>query len=342
MATDSTNLGRLPFETLQQITGHLDDTHRPSLYALGLASKACRRATLHSVFRKIHLSIQSREALQSNLNALVTILSNADSARHVRHLCIKGFLIWNAGDSEEPGEDEREQRLLRAGGILEVLGDDDEPVVHGTFLQHEPVEVSQDEDMAWAPVVDLVKTLPHLAELVYDCRNQFPPSLLDALHKNHPQCKLFHHQFRLRSLRWEAPDPHEMAIATSPCLHSVKVNYVSWDSEGEFDYHYEAVLELVAGLAPNLKEVRMLQLIASPTAQSMRRIALVERQPWRGLPQFVAGRGTGSLTSLSLAGPLALGLISSKPGITTPTGAPYVTWLWEEASNVIAASMTRH
>lgn len=255
MATDSTNLDRLPFETLQQITGHLDDTHRPSLYAFGLASKACRRATLRSVFRKIHLSIQSREALQSGLNALVTILSNADSPHHVRHLCIKGFLIWNAGDSEEPGEDEREQRLLRAGGILEVLGDD-EPVVHGTFLQYEPVEVSQDEDMAWVPVVDLVKTLRHLAELVYDCRNQFPPSLLDALHKNHPQCKLFHHQFRLRSLRWEAPDPHEMAIATSPCLHSVEVNYVSWDSEGEFDYHYEAVLELVAGLAPNLKGTR--------------------------------------------------------------------------------------
>lgn len=304
MATDRTNFDCLPFETLQQITAHLNYTHRPSLFAFGLASKICRKATLASVFRKIHLSIQSREDLQSDLIALVKILSDADSARYVRHLSIKGFLIWGPDISEEPQKEEREQRLLRAGGVLEVLGGD-EPVIHGTFFQNEPVEVSRDENMAWAPVVDLVKTLPHLAELVYDCRNQFPPSLLDALHQNHPQCKLFHLQFRLRSLRWEAPDPYEMAIATSPCLHSISVNYVSWDSAGEFDYHHEAMLEVVASLAPKLKEVRMVQLIASPTGQSIRRLALVERQPWRGLPQFVPGRRTGSLTSLSLAGAMS-------------------------------------
>ncbi|CAN8099711.1 unnamed protein product [Discula destructiva] len=307
MATDLISVNLLPFETLQQISGHLDYTHRPSLCAFGLASKACRRATLPSLFRKIHLSIQSREALQSDVNALVTALSGTDSVRHVRRLSVKGFLIWNPDRiSDQPDEEERKQRLLRAGGVLEVLGDD-EPVVHGTFLQHEPVVVSQEEDTAWTPFVDLVKILPHLQELFYDCRNQFPPSLLDALHKFHPQCRLFHLQFRLRSLRWETPDAHEMAVATSPCLHSVAVSHVAWDSEGEFDYNFEATLELVAGLAPNLKEVRMLQRIASPTGQSIRRLALVERQPWRGLPHFVPRRSIGSLTCLSLIGAMSLG-----------------------------------
>lgn len=161
--------------------------------------------------------------------------------------------------------------------------------------------------MAWAPVVGLVKILPHLAELIYDCSNQFPPSLLDAIHRHHPQCRLFHLQFRLRSLRWDDLDPHEMSIATSPCLHSVSVNYVSWDSDGEYDYHDQAMLDLVAGLAPNLKEVHMLQLIASPTGRSIRRLAFSEPQPWRNLPKYVPDRTIGLLTSLSLVGATGLG-----------------------------------
>lgn len=44
--------------------------------------------------------------------------------------------------------------------------------------------------MALALVVHLVKTLPHLIKLVYDCHNPFPPSLLNVLYKHHPQCKL--------------------------------------------------------------------------------------------------------------------------------------------------------
>lgn len=301
MATSRIALHHLPFETLQEIAVYLDYTHRPSLYAFGLANKTCRSATLLSVFRNIYISVQSREKLRCDLEALVKILSDADSARHVRRLHVKGFLNLDPDDSLDPNHDEREQRLLRAGGILEVLGSE-EPVVHGTFIQDEAVDDWRDENSAWAPVVDLVKIIPHLAELVYDCRNQFPPGLLDVLHKSHPQCRLSHLQFQLRSLRREVLNPHELAVATSPCLHSISVNYVQWDSNGEFDYHYKAILDLVAGLAPNLKEVRAVQLIASPTGQSSHNLEHVERQPWRGLSQATPGRRIGSLTSLSLVG----------------------------------------
>ncbi|KXX83291.1 hypothetical protein MMYC01_200299 [Madurella mycetomatis] len=321
-----TKLDSLPLETLERMASYLHGTHRPSLYALSLANKACHRATLRSVFREIHLAVGDAKTLQCGVGALVKILFGRGSTRHVRHLHIKGFLLMNieesskqgveagtlnrtdgdgGGDSDEDDDGAFDYCAMERDSVEEILGDQ-EPYLDGDFYDNEPIKVSPEEDMAWAPVVNLVKTLPHLTELVYECRNQFPPSLLDALHKHHPHCKLHHRTFRLRSLRCGAPDPHEMAIATSPCLHSVKVRYAWRDSDGQDDYNEEAMQELVAGLAPNLKEVHMIRIAPSPTARSIRRLPF-PRAPWPGLPGFVPGRGTGSLTSLSLAGTIESG-----------------------------------
>ena len=210
----------------------------------------------------------------------------------------------NIDESDEPGEERTsnadDMDWFQMTGVAEVLGDE-EPYLGGDFFLDEAIEVSPEEDVAWEPVVSLVKSLPHLTKLVYDCRNQFPPSLLNALHNHHPQCKIYHLTFRLRSLRSEAPDPHEMALATSPCLHSVKTRYAWRDSNGEDDYHEEAMLELVAGLAPNLKEVRMVALTPSASQNSRRKRHIV-REPWRGFPGFIPSRKIGLLTFLSLAG----------------------------------------
>lgn len=324
-----TKLDSLPLETLERIASYLHGTHRPSLYALGLANKACHRATLRSVFREIHLAVGDARTLQRCVDALVKALSGAESAHHVRHLSVKGFLVATieassgseveAGtlnrsdgddddDSDEDDEDDDEPfdyTGVERDSVEEILGDQ-EPYLEGDFFNNEPIKVSPEEDMTWAPVVNLVKALPRLTELVYECRNQFPPSLLDALHRYHPYCKLHHRTFLLRSLRCGVPDPHEMAIATSPCLHSAKVRYAWRDSDGQDDYNEEAMQELVAGLAPNLKEVHMIHMAASPTARSIRRRSF-PRAPWPGLPGFVSGCGLGSLTSLSLAGVIGPG-----------------------------------
>lgn len=50
-----------------------------------------------------------------------------------------------------------------------------------------------------------------------------------------------------------------MAIVTSPCLYNVKTIEASWDTNGTGDFHEQAILELMAGLAPNLKEAHMLK-----------------------------------------------------------------------------------
>lgn len=329
MSKKCAKLDGLPRETLQQVAGHLHGTHRPSLYAFGLANKTCRSASLRWVFREIHLSVHDSQSLQCDVAALVRILSDTDSGHCFRHLSIKGSLSLHnpnggrddlgqehrsPGDADDvaaaDNEDEDDVDWSQLLGVDEILGDE-EPFLGNDFFEYGPTQVSLEEDMAWAPVVNLVKSFPYLTKLVYDCHNQFPPSLLDTLHKYHPQCRLHHLTFRLRSLRDKTPDPHEMSIASSPCLHSIKVRYAFRDTNGQDDYNGEAILELIAGLAPNLKEVRMIQVTPGQSGQSIANLG-IPRKPWRGLPGFAPGQSAGSLQSLSLEG------AAVRPGPETP------------------------
>lgn len=302
----SPSLDGLALETLQQIAGHLHATHRPSLYAFGLANNKCHMATLAERFREIHLTIHNRQQLQRDVGALVQVLSRTDSARHVRHLKIKGFLRLNVGGTDAsgsevqmPNDDPIEIACLQETEIGEILPE--EEVLFGArYVCHhnEPViERASEEDVAWAPVASLIKTLPHLTTLVYDCRNQFPPSLLDALHEHHPKCKLHHLTFRLPSLLWDTPHPYEMALATSPCLYALKAACGKRDPFGGDYFNQGALMEVVAGLAPNLKEVVVVNVRPS-YSQSFPQLRAV----WESSPGFVLGSGVGSLTSLSLVG----------------------------------------
>ncbi|KAL2062222.1 hypothetical protein VTL71DRAFT_6488 [Oculimacula yallundae] len=288
MASDyvKLNLHGLPPETLQMIAGYLNDSHRPSLFAFGLASKTCHNATIPSIFHHIRLEISSREALQRDIDVLVKSLARTESACHVRCLSIKGHLQLPVKPKIEGYKSGTLDRYswFKKTGVNEILSDEEPCTDAPHVVYDEPVIVkSSEEDLAWLPASGLIKTLPHLAKLVYDCQNQFPPSLLDALHVYHPQCQLYHLTFRFRTLLWGTPYPYEMALATSPCLYSVKVICSKRDSEGDDDFNQEAIMELAAGLAPNLYDRR-------------------PRDSWRGLPGFVTGHSIGSLTSLSLLG----------------------------------------
>ena len=294
------NLHGLPREMLQQIAIYLNDSHRPSLFAFGLASKICHDAATPSIFYHIRLDIGSREALQRDADALVKTLARTESACHVRCLSIKGHLKLPVKPKVEGYQSYSGDRhsWFKETGVDEILTDEElylGSVPHVVY--DEPVIAkSSEEDLAWLSVVGLIKTLPHLAKLVYDCQNQFPPSLLDALHDYHPHCKLYHLTFRFRTLLWGTPYPYEMALATSPCLYSVKVECSERDSEGDDDFNQEAIMELAAGLAPNLKEVVIVNLYPENSWRYEDR----PRGSWRGLPGFVTGQSIGSLTSLSL------------------------------------------
>jgi hypothetical protein len=305
----------LPVESLQQIAGYLDKSHRPSLYAFGMASKTCRGAIIPLILYQIYFLISSPEVLRRDVEALIKILSRTESSRYVRCLTIKGSLSLLPGERIVEGrvvgrvEGNKSGSLDRHSffektGINEILSDEEPYTTAPHVVYDEPViQKSSDEDLAWSPLVGLITTLPCLSKLVYDCQNQFPPSLLEALHNhtNYPQCKLYHLTFRFRTLLWGTPYPYEMALATSPCLYSIKVACGKRDSDGDDDFNQEALMELVAGLAPNLKEVVVVNL----TPENSWRYYLRPRESWRGLPGF-DHRRSGSLTSLSLLGAVDL------------------------------------
>uniref|UniRef100_A0A8H7NL51 Uncharacterized protein n=1 Tax=Bionectria ochroleuca TaxID=29856 RepID=A0A8H7NL51_BIOOC len=238
------DLHRLPRETLLQIAGYLADSHRPSLYAFALASKSCYISATRDV------------------DALLEALSRTDSYRHVSALSLKGCLDVKKPISTHPGFDSIDplgwwKRTLVDEPRINTLLPNTEPIHRGEFINDDDRynDRSSKDYTAWAPIISLIKTLPSLAKLVYDCPDQFPPGLLDALHSHHPRCRLHHLKLRLQTLSWDHPDPHEMALATSPCLYGARL-YCAWrDSEGVEDFSQEAMMELVAGLAPNLKEV---------------------------------------------------------------------------------------
>lgn len=312
----------LPLELLQQIAACVETVHRPSIYAFSLTNKTCHSASTFLIFRQINVTVHNPQGLRRDADRLAEALSRTDSVRHVQRISIKGALRLNTKKTDSDGLGSTaavgERGHCACGnescvtswwywwertGLGEIL-DDEEPFPYDDpyMVYDEPViKKSSEEDMAWAPIVSLLQAIPHLKDLVYDCQSQFPPSLLSTLHEKHPQCRLHHLTFRFRTLLWGVPYPYEMELATSPSLYKVKVPCAERDTHGDDDFNYEAVMELAAGLAPNLKEVIILNLCPRHSLKYRR-----SRELWQGLPGFT-GKAVGSLTSLSLRGASSLG-----------------------------------
>lgn len=288
-----------PVEIKCQIAGWVAALHRPSLYAFSLTNKACHAASVSLIFREINIEVDHPEGLRRRTEAMAQALSRTDSLNHIRRINIKGDLKLNAAKTKKETD---QQPWWQKDGLDEILDQEEWRTYSNCHIVHtEPViEQASTDDLAWTPVADLLKAIPHLKDLVYDCKNQFPPCLLATLHKSHPQCRLHHLTFQFQTLAWGQPDPYEIALATSPCLYRVRVACSSRDTEGEDDFHLEAAMELAAGVSPNLKEVEILSLDPILTNRYRRR-----REKWRGLSGFT-GKTLGSLTALSIRGLSAL------------------------------------
>ncbi|KAF2445511.1 hypothetical protein P171DRAFT_520289 [Karstenula rhodostoma CBS 690.94] len=292
----------LPLEILQQTIECVETLHRPSLFSFSLTSKACRKASAFLLFRRLTVTVHDRDRLRCDVNTLLSALSRTDSARQVRRLGIKGAPKpkprTKERDSQAAYPNWRCTNWLVEQGLVDILPDEEPNCNHNSYVVYDEgvTKRSSDEDTDWAPVVALLQETPHLQDLVYDCKTQFPPCLLETLHERLPQCRLHHRTFRLRTLLWGVPYPYEMQLATSPCLHSVKLVCARRDSDGDDDFNLEAVMEL-AGLAPNLKDVTILHL----DPNDIRRFDFRRRGDWQGLPNYNS-KARGSLTSLSLKG----------------------------------------
>lgn len=204
----------------------------------------------------------------------------------------------------------------------------------GNIKRHSKLYNSEHQK-EWKPAAELILQMSHLEDLVFHCHASFPRPLLDALHEFAPQCRLHLPNFAFRRFK-EAPDglsavihENEVALATSPCLHSIRC-YVGDSNEN----HSNAILLMVAGKAPNLKEVtffswesrepkvplqphqaRIIQLMRSQRRQPRRNVPRAARKvvlsdetlikkPWSGPLTIIHAPTTkcGSLTKLCLHG----------------------------------------
>lgn len=98
--------------------------------------------------------------------------------------------------------------------------------------------------------------MPDLEGMFFHLDVSFPKCLLDTLHEHRPRCRLRRTSFEFRRLV-RSPDGEslmihedELAIATSPCLHIIRC-----DIRDRWNNTDPAILSMVSGLAPNLKEV---------------------------------------------------------------------------------------
>lgn len=295
--TALSRLESLPPYLLFDICDYLCQNERRNhaISALALASRTCCSFTEKERFRGVHFAIHSPKKLRQEVEEYRGMLergSRLDLVRTVRITGVKMALIQEEDSHSRPAsqcdEDPNMSNDL-ASGLDQTLG--------GWWLPL-PDTLSDREahEEAWKPLVELCKDLTSLKDLIFEVHEQIPPSLLATLHDNHPNCRLHVHHFRLRSLihseREEMHiDPNDVALATSPCLYSIKTIVHPYDSGGVVDYNEDAVMDMVKGSAPALRSVELSR--PSKLATQPRRTA--PRPPWQGFPRGDSGPAQPSI-----------------------------------------------
>ncbi|BCS26199.1 uncharacterized protein APUU_50910S [Aspergillus puulaauensis] len=161
------------------------------------------------------------------------------------------------------------------------------------------------DDNEWESLVNLVDQLSGLQDLVWACEVPFPPPLLDILHQKLPDCRLHNMAFKLPSLHYHAHYPQDVdnrdfTLATSPNLTSALVPISHYDHDGNVAYNEEAVIQMSAELALNLREVHVAR---RPIEACNTRYEAIKRgrPPWPGFfPNSPTKHGSGPLKQARL------------------------------------------
>lgn len=275
----------LPLEILAHICSSLD---RQSLASFSITNKRNRAASKSVLFQDLHIKFPTGDdAVQAVCNHWQAFLQDVNSAQHVRRLEI----VTSPSPLENPG--------LRDAG--------DDSIDNALALERHDSERRVD----FTPVeedamVGLIVSLRGLRHLAWECPwRLIPSSVLELLESRN--CRLDMRWFQLHSLRRRSEqsveiDEYDLRLATSPCLESIDLGYA--DREGAFEnYNHDALLDMIAGAAPNLRHVTMRRgryfWTAEGNLDPYHRTA--PRKPWRGdLFPFKRSSRAGTLTSLDL------------------------------------------
>lgn len=302
-------LDSLPTETLSAVCDYLRYSHAPSLLSLGLANKRGYAIASIFLYRTIVFKADSPEQLDHDVQRCVYLLGRDSAFRHVRRFVVHGdgefetaFLRSDKGAmaaQDDCGGYPLEWQRVPCAELIGSPHDSDEQAME-SFITKCRIIKSGDRpsvgdvyryDAGWRPLCRLVGLLPALTDFLFASPYQLPPCLLEALHKhfNGPdqnRLRLHIHGFHLLSLVDAEFDPHELALASSSLLHSVRVPYENtdgYDWERRPDYHLDAAIDMATGFAPNLREVRLY--CDSGSTSDTRGYPLPTPPAWKGFPK---------------------------------------------------------
>ncbi|KAL4871709.1 hypothetical protein BDV12DRAFT_206010 [Aspergillus spectabilis] len=254
-------LASLPLETLTQICDYLSD-HNFNLHAFSLINKRCNAASSRARFQSILVAFRTREDFQNTTKQWTKTLDRHRAYLSVQHITIEGRL---------PARDEDSDTQALFGHVDYDQGDDEftrpgdyyDHIIRGPFY-HLGVQEEQGDE-AWQPLAALLMKLTNLRDLVYACESQFPKNLWKVLQCILPQCRLHLKAFDPPFLTVEEEEEEwrdegytksDYALAMSPNLFSAVVP-VAYDDDYR-GHNEETARLLVRGIAPNLKEVHII------------------------------------------------------------------------------------
>ncbi|KJZ73142.1 hypothetical protein HIM_07526 [Hirsutella minnesotensis 3608] len=318
----------LPLLVLERICDFLScDPSRASLLSLALTSKLCAAAASRQRFASLTVTTTTREKLQSDVARWTKLLSDNAATRFVRHVTIIGYTPMYPDEAYQIYQDEDEDMptTVRAisskedcqdyggawscvNGPIFVPPTEPAPSARTYIMSHDSRWDRQDD--IWRAFAQMLATFTGLRDFTFASGEQLPRCILAILHTLYPHPRLHMPLFDLRSLRCfrdDAPrdiDEHELNIATSPCLWSLASRHAPC-VEDEFDFNEEAIADMIAFAAPNLRHV-WLERSEFTDGWDIRRTLNTPRPTWRRLPVQQAD-GVGSLRTLILDGPQLAG-----------------------------------
>jgi hypothetical protein len=225
----------LPVEIVERICDCLD---RHSVFQLALVSRNFCNGAASQMFHTVSVRFTSRDTFRENCEYANSVLASPGKSRQVRHLRVFDFM---KGDTSIKGDWDARPSTRNCGPKM-------------------PGDVFTDTANC-ERLVRIMMQLTTLRDFTWGCVEQIPSRVLHFLHESSPLIRLRMPLFCLKSLILSPNDPiridpHELELATSPCLYSLGHRDTNEAGrQGLVDYNASAVFEIVAGAAPNLREV---------------------------------------------------------------------------------------
>ncbi|KAL1981338.1 hypothetical protein VTN96DRAFT_2779 [Rasamsonia emersonii] len=290
-------LDELPTLVLSLIFDDIYLSSPKTLRSLSLVNKACYHAAVPFLYRNLALQISSRQKLREDSAELEENPFRKKFLIHARCLKVWGRMPLLAEEEDTAGSPSSDREELAAEP---AHSEEYDAEFGGVFTVDLPDGSAEEVSEAWNPLALVIQKCKHITDLIWVCRNQLPPCLLQTIDQYHPSCRLDMRSFRLRSLGDSVTDPHELDLIRSPRLHSISVKTVGVDSNGNVDYNRSAIFQVVA-LAPNLRHLNIVRPRSGASPQLLR-ARNRPRVPWKGFVPPLKVSNKGALTSLTYFG----------------------------------------